>query len=75
MADEQVDTTATFSIDDIRQATQQSNFNNGFGPDCFDGNILAKNELLGTKVMQEIADSLNNAQIPGYLRVGRLVPL
>ena len=25
--------------------------------------------------MQEIADSLNNAQIPGYLRVGRLVPL
>ena len=51
MADEQIDTTATFSLDDIRKATQQSNFNKGLGPDCFDGNILAKNELLGTKVM------------------------
>ena len=51
MADEQIDTTATFSLDDIRQATQQSNFNKGLGPDCFDGNVLTKNELLGTKVM------------------------
>ena len=25
--------------------------------------------------MQEIADSLNKAQIPEYLRIGRLVPL
>jgi hypothetical protein len=30
---------------------------------------------LGDKVMEEIADSLNRAQIPEYLRVGRLVPL
>ena len=75
MADEQIDTTANFSIDDIRQATQQSNSNKGLGPDCFDGNVLTKNELLGTKVMQEIADSLNKAQIPDYLRIGRLVPL
>ncbi len=51
MADEQIDTTATFSLDDIRQATQQSNFNKGLGPDCFDGNILTKNEQLGAKVM------------------------
>ncbi len=75
MADEQIDTTATFSLDDIRKATQQSNFDKGLGPDCFDGNILTKNELLGSKVMKEIADSLNNAQIPEYLRIGRLVPL
>ena len=75
MADEQIDTTATFSLDDIREATKQSNFNKGLGPDCFDGNILTKNEILGTKVMQEIADSLNSAQIPEYLRIGRLVPL
>ena len=44
MADEQIDTTATFSIDDIREATKQSNFNKGLGPDCFDGNALSKNE-------------------------------
>ena len=75
MADEQIDTTATFSLDDIREATKQSNFNKGLGPDCFDGNILTKNEILGTKVMQEIADSLNSAQLPEYLRIGRLVPL
>ena len=25
--------------------------------------------------MQEISDSLNNSQIPEYLRIGRLVPL
>jgi hypothetical protein len=31
--------------------------------------------LLGDKVTNEIADSLNRAQIPEYLRVGRLVPL
>ena len=75
MADESINTTATFSLDDIRQATKQSNFNKGLGPDCFDGNLLTKNEQLGDKVMQEIADSLNRAQIPDYLRVGRLVPL
>ena len=51
MADEQINTTATFSVDDIREATKQSNFNKGLGPDCLDGNILTKNELLGTKVM------------------------
>jgi len=51
MADESINTTATFSIDDIMQATKQSNFNKGLGPDCFDGNLLSKNELLGNKVM------------------------
>jgi hypothetical protein len=61
MADELIDTTATFTLDDIREATKQSNFNKGLGLDCFDGNVLTKNELLGAKVMQEIADSLKIA--------------
>ena len=52
-----------------------SNFNKGLGPDCFDGNLLTKNVSLGDKVTEEIAESLNRAQIPEYLRVGRLVPL
>jgi hypothetical protein len=30
---------------------------------------------LGNKVTEEIANSLNRAQIPEYLRIGRLVPL
>ena len=61
MADESINTTATFSLDDIKQATKQSNFNKGLGPDCFDGNLLTKNLPLGEKVMQEITDSLNRA--------------
>ena len=64
-----------FSLDDIRDATKQSNFNKGLGPDCFDGNLLKQNELLEGKVLSEVADALNNSHIPGYLRVGRLVPL
>jgi hypothetical protein len=51
MADESINTSAIFSLDDIRLATKQSNFNKGLGPDCFDGNLLTKNVLLGDKMM------------------------
>jgi hypothetical protein len=44
MVDEMINTYALFSVDDIREATRQSNFNKGLGPDCFDGNALNKNE-------------------------------
>jgi hypothetical protein len=64
-----------FSLENIRDATKQSNFNKGLGPDCFDGNLLKYSELLEGKVLSEIADALNNSHIPDYLRVGRLVPL
>jgi hypothetical protein len=43
MVDEMINTNALFSVDDIREATKQSNFNKGLGPDCFDGNVLNKN--------------------------------
>jgi hypothetical protein len=75
MMDEVIDTTGLFSLDDIVEATKQSNFNKGLGPDCFDGNLITYNELLRNKVMQEITNALNNSQIPEYLKVGRLVPL
>ena len=75
MIEESINTTALFSVEDIKEAMKQSNFNKGLGPDCFDGNLIAQNEQLGVKVMTEIADALNNSQIPDYLRVGRLVPL
>ena len=39
--EEQINTTAMFSIEDIQEATKWSNFNKGLGPDCFDGNILS----------------------------------
>ena len=64
-----------FSVDDIANAAQCSNFNKGIGPDCFDGNVLKKNTELNNKIMAEITDALNNMTIPEYLRVGRLVPL
>ena len=73
--DEDIDTTDMFSLNDIVEATKQSNFNKGLGPDCFDGNLLTHHEQLRTKVLQEITDALNDSQIPEYLRVGRLVPL
>ena len=64
-----------FSAEDIVNAAKESNFNKGLGPDCFDGNILQCSELLRNKVVFEIANSLNSAKIPDYLRSGRLVPL
>ena len=73
--EEVIDTTGMFSLEDIEGATKQSNFNKGLGPDCFDGNLLNHHEQLRSKVVQEIADALNNSLIPEYLRVGRLVPL
>jgi hypothetical protein len=51
MEDETINTTALFTIDEIREATKQSNFNKGLGPDCFDGNLVSQNEQLGTKVL------------------------
>jgi hypothetical protein len=44
MVDEMINKTPIFSLDDIREATKHSYFNKGLGPDCFDGNILNKNE-------------------------------
>ena len=57
------------------EAMKSSNFNKGLGPDCFDGNLLKDNQQLNDKVTTEITIALNNANIPQYLRVGRLVPL
>ena len=70
-----LDVLPTFSTDDVRNATKDSNFNKGLGPDCFDGSVLNNNETLGNKVIREITEALNGARIPDYLRSGRLVPL
>jgi hypothetical protein len=64
-----------FTREEVVDAMRSSNFNKGLGPDCFDGNVLRNNSQLSEKVMAEITDALNNAIIPEYLRVGRLVPL
>ena len=75
MGEESINTTALFSVDDIRGAMKSSNFNKGLGPDCFDGNMMRGNEQLCGKLEGEITNALNNAFIPDYLKVGRLVPL
>ena len=59
----------------MNEAVKTSNFNKDLGPDCFDGNVLRKNNQLNEKVITEITGALNNSSIPEYLRVGRLVPL
>jgi hypothetical protein len=38
--EEMINTTTTFTMDDVIAATKCSNFNKGLGPDCFDGNML-----------------------------------
>ena len=64
-----------FTREEVMEAMKSSNFNKGLGPDCFDGNLLKDNQPLNDKVTTEITIALNNANIPQYLRVGRLVPL
>jgi hypothetical protein len=64
-----------FTRDEVVDAWRSSNFNKSLGPDCFDGNVLRNNSQLSEKVTTEITDALNNAIIPEYLSVGRLVPL
>ena len=76
----QIDTSSTnepftFTYEEVDEAAKNCNFNKGLGPDCFDGNLIRNNDELGTKVLFEIVEALNQVNIPDYLRVGRLVPL
>jgi hypothetical protein len=56
-----------FRLTDITDAIQACNFNKGLGPDCFDGNVIQTNEVLGQKIAYEIIDSVNRRDIPQYL--------
>ena len=56
-----------FRLTDITDAIQACNFNKGLGPDCFDGNVIQTNEVLGQKIAFEIMDCLNLRDIPSYL--------
>ena len=56
-----------FRLIDITDAIEACNFNKGLGPDCFDGNVIQTNEVLGQKIAYEIMDSLNLRDIPSYL--------
>ena len=56
-----------FRLTDITDAIQACNFNKGLGPDCFDGNVIQTNEVLGQKIAYEILDALNLKDIPQYL--------
>ena len=46
---------------------QACNFNKGLGPDCFDGNVIQTNKVLGQKIAYEILDYINLRDIPHYL--------
>ena len=64
-----------FTKEEVIEATKCSNFNNAMGLDCFDGNVMRNHKQLEDKIYNEIAIALNDAAIPAYLRVGRLVLL
>ena len=69
------DNVTAFTKEEVIEATKSSNFNKGLGPDCFDGNLMRNNKVLNDKMVAEITIAMNNAYIPEYLKVGRLVPL
>ena len=56
-----------FRLTDITDAIQACNFNKGLGPDCFDGNVIQADEVLGQKIAYEILDALNFKDISQYL--------
>jgi hypothetical protein len=56
-----------FRLTDITDAIQACNFNKGLGPDCFGGNVIQTNEVLGQKIAYEILDALNLKDISQYL--------
>ncbi len=60
----EVDVVGIFSTEDVFNATKDSNFNKGLGPDCFDGSILNTHEGLRSKVVYEITEALNGGNIP-----------
>ena len=64
-----------FRLTDITDAIQACYFNKGLGPDCFDGNVIKTEEILGQKIAYEILDALNLRDIPQYLQLGRMIPL
>ena len=73
--EEMINTESAFTVEDVAIAARSSNFNEGLGPDCFDGNMLKQDVELNDKILTEITDALNDMRIPEYLRVGRLVLL
>ncbi len=56
-----------FRLSDITDAIQACNFYKGLSPDCFDGNVIQTNVVLGQKILYEILDALNHRDIPQYL--------
>ncbi len=54
-------------LPEITEAIQVCNFIKGLGQDCFDGNIIQTNEVLGQKIAYEIMDAVNLRGIPQFL--------
>ena len=66
---------ASFTVADLVEAIDSSNFDRGIGADGFDGRILKKNAKLKTKVAHDIGDLLNRGELPDYINTGRFIPL
>ena len=75
MAEELIYTGTMFNPGDVIEAAKCSNFSKGLGSDGFDGRMLKNFADLNDKITGEITEALNTMNIPGYLGVGRLVPL
>ena len=55
-----------FTLMDILNAIDQSNFDKGIGPDGFDGRALARDADLKFKIANELVIMLNNGSFPEY---------
>ena len=64
-----------FEPHEVDAAMEDCNFNNGIGPDGFDGTACKTNSQIRMRVTLEIAQLMTQGTLPSYLREGRLVPL
>ena len=69
----------SFSLEDVKGAVKECNFNKGLGPDGFCGSILKPDQdshQPTTRILGQLREMLNDPDtIPHYLREGRLIPL
>ena len=69
----------SFSLEEVKGAVKECNFNKGLGPDGFSGGILKPDQdrhQPTTRILGQVREMLNDPDtIPHYLREGRLIPL
>ena len=56
-----------FTVEDVLEAIESTNYDKAIGCDGFDGSVLKMSLELKNKMATEIAKSLNEMSLPSYL--------